>query len=209
MTTEQQWKKVQDLLKDALKKGAKAYPEMTKFEKKSKGLFFHPVILENIKDDMSVVNEEIFGPVLAVQKVDSVEEAIKRANASTLGLTASVWTKNRRKGHQIASRLEVGSVMINDHLMSHGLAETPWGGWKESGIGRTHGYLGLEEMTQPRCVVDDVMPGVQKNMWWHPHNKKVYEGLKGALEFLYSKNTGKKISGGMKLARVFLRTFQK
>jgi len=99
--------------------------------------------------------------------------------------------------------------MINDHLMSHGLAETPWGGWKESGIGRTHGYIGLEEMTQPRCVVDDILPFVQKNMWWYPHNKKVYEGMRGALEFLYSKNIGKRITGGLRLVKVFLRTFQK
>jgi len=182
---------------------------MRKIGKKGKGIFCPPVILEHISDDMMVMNEEIFGPILAVQKVANVEEAIAHANASTLGLTASVWTKNRRKGHDIASRLEVGSVMINDHLMSHGLAETPWGGWKESGTGRTHGYIGLEEMTQPRCVVDDILPFVQKNMWWHPHNKKVYEGLRGALEFLYSKKLGKKLSGGIKLARVFIRTFQK
>ena len=209
MTTEQQWRKVQDLLKDAMKKGAKAYPDIRRIEKKGKGLFFPPVILENITDDMMVVNEEIFGPILAVRKVVNIEEAIGHANASKLGLTASVWTKNRRKGHEIASRLEVGSVMLNDHLMSHGLAETPWGGWKESGIGRTHGYIGLEEMTQPRCVIDDILPGVQKNMWWYPHNKIVYEGLKGTLEFLYSKQIGIKMSGGIKMVRVFLRTFQK
>jgi len=209
MTTEQQWKKVQDLLHDAFKKGATAYPEILKNVNPGKGFFCTPVILENISDDMKVVNEEIFGPILAIQKVNSVEEAIAHANTSTLGLTASVWTKNRRKGHEIASRLEVGSVMINDHLMSHGLAETPWGGWKESGIGRTHGFIGLEEMTQPRCVVDDILPGVQKNMWWHPHNKKVYEGLRGALEFLYSKNIGKRMIGGLRLVKVFMRTFQK
>jgi len=209
MTTEQQWKKVQDHLADAVQKGAKAYPEILKINKKGKGLFCPPVILEDVTEDMMVMNEEIFGPVLAVQKVESIEEAIAHANASTLGLTASVWTKNRRKGHEIASQLEVGSVMINDHLMSHGLAETPWGGWKESGIGRTHGYIGLEEMTQPRCVVDDILPFVQKNMWWHPHNKKVYEGLRGALEFLYSKKLGKKLSGGLRLVQVFFRTFQK
>jgi len=209
MTTPQQWKKVHDHFQDAVKKGAKVFPEIRKIEKQGKGLFFPPMILENITEDMMVVNEEIFGPLLAVQKVNDVEEAIVHANASTLGLAASVWTKNRRKGHEIASRLEVGSVMINDHLMSHGLAETPWGGWKESGIGRTHGYIGLEEMTQPRCVVDDILPGVQKNMWWHPHNKKIYEGLRGALEFLYSKNFGKRITGSLRLVKVFLRTFQK
>jgi succinate-semialdehyde dehydrogenase/glutarate-semialdehyde dehydrogenase len=209
MTTEKQLEKVQLYLKDAIAKGAKVFPENLKVVKNGKGLFHPPVILENITDDMKVVNEEIFGPLLAVQKVESMDEAIARTNASTLGLTASVWTRDSRKGHEIASQLEVGSVMINDHLMSHGMAETPWGGWKESGIGRTHGYIGLEEMTQPRCVVSDMLPCVQKNMWWHPHNKKVYDGLRGALEFLYSKQFGKRFQGGIKLIKVFLRTFQK
>ncbi|MGD1044548.1 MAG: aldehyde dehydrogenase family protein [Bacteroidota bacterium] len=209
VTTKEQLKKIREHLKDAKKKGAKIFQANVFMDGQRKGLFCPPVILENISDDMMVVNEEIFGPILAVQKVENVEEAIAHANASTLGLTASVWTKNRRRGHEIASRLEVGSVMINDHLMSHGLAETPWGGWKESGIGRTHGYIGLEEMTQPRCVIDDILPGVQKNMWWYPHNKKVYEGLKGGLEFLYSKRIEKKLTGGLRLVQVFFRTFQK
>jgi hypothetical protein len=64
-------------------------------------------------------------------------------------------------------------------------------------------------MTQPRCVVDDILPGVQKNMWWYPHSKKVYEGLKGSLDFLYSKNLGKKLAGGIRLTKVFLRTFKR
>jgi acyl-CoA reductase-like NAD-dependent aldehyde dehydrogenase len=209
MTTLEQLKKIQEHLKDALKKGALIYPDFRKGRKSGKGLFHPPIILENVSETMSLMNEEIFGPLLAVKKVEDIEEAIARTNASTLGLTASVWTRDRKKGHEIAARLEVGSVMINDHLMSHGLAETPWGGWKESGIGRTHGSIGLEEMTQPRCVVDDILPGVQKNMWWYPHNKKVYNGLKGAMEFLYADKLGKKLLGGLKLTKVFLRTFQK
>jgi succinate-semialdehyde dehydrogenase/glutarate-semialdehyde dehydrogenase len=209
MTTKEQWKKVKLCYTDALKKGGKVFPEKNIISKNLKGLFFPPVIIENLRDDMMVVNEEIFGPILTVQKVVNVEEAIARANASKLGLTASVWTKNRKKGHAIAARLEVGSVMINDHLMSHGMAETPWGGWKESGIGRTHGYIGLEEMTQPRCVIDDILPSVQKNMWWYPHSKKIYVGLKGAIELLYSKNLWKKLTGSIRLVGVFIRTFQK
>ncbi len=208
MTTTEQLKKVQQLLKDALKKGAKIFPETVKAKKNGKGLFHQPMVLENVTDEMMLMNEEIFGPLLAVKKVESIEEAIARTNASSLGLTASVWTRNRKKGRRIASQLEVGSVMINDHLMSHGLAETPWGGWKESGIGRTHGFIGLEEMTQPRCVIDDILPGVQKNMWWYPHNKKVYEGLRGALEFLYSKNVKKRLLGSLRLIRVFMRSFR-
>ncbi len=75
--------------------------------------------------------------------------------------------------------------MINDHLMSHGLAEeTAWGGFKESGIGRTHGELGFNEFTQPQMVINDILPGVKKNLWWHPYNKKVYDGLKGVMYML-------------------------
>lgn len=209
MTTEQQLKKIREMLKDAKRKGAVVFPKKPVTIAKNKGFFHPPMILENITDDMCVINEEIFGPLLAVKKVESVEEAIARANASKLGLTASVWTRNRRKGRAIAARLEVGSVTINDHLMSHGLAETPWGGWKESGIGRTHGYIGLEEMTQPRCVVDDILPRVQKNMWWYPHNKKVYNGLKGGLTFLYGRGLGKRIVGAFRFVTVFLRTFKR
>jgi len=209
MTTPEQLKKIQDYMKDAIKKGARMFPDHPRAQKGGKGFFHPPIILENVSDSMKITNEEIFGPLLAVKKVESIEEAIARTNASTLGLTASVWTRSRKKGHAIASQLQVGSVMINDHLMSHGLAETPWGGWKESGIGRTHGFIGLEEMTQPRCVVDDILPGVQKNMWWYPHSKKVYEGLKGAIEFLYSRNIRRKIFGGFRLLKIFMRSFRK
>jgi succinate-semialdehyde dehydrogenase/glutarate-semialdehyde dehydrogenase len=208
MTTEEQFKKIQKQVKDALAKGAKTFSGIAPLPK-SKGLFYPPTIIENVHDNMLMMQEEMFGPLLAVMKVESIDEAVARANASKLGLTASVWSRNRRKAHEIASHLEVGSVMINDHLMSHGLAETPWGGWKESGIGRTHGHIGLEEMTQPRCVVDDLLPGVQKNMWWYPHNKKVYDGLKGAMVFLYGKGIAKRIVAVQKLVSVFLRTFQK
>ncbi len=121
---------------------------------------------------------------------------------------ASVWTRDRRKGHAIAARLEAGAVMINDHLMSHGMAETPWGGFKQSSSGRTHSHLGLEAMTQPRVVIDDWLPFVQKNMWWYPHGKSVYDGLKGALVALYGRGFAARVNGFFKLARTFLRTFR-
>jgi succinate-semialdehyde dehydrogenase/glutarate-semialdehyde dehydrogenase len=209
LTTEQQLRKIQGLYQDAIAKGAISYPDPKTVASRTKGLFHPPVLLEKVEDSMRVMQEEIFGPILAVQKVRNVEEAILQANQSSLGLTASVWTRDRQKGKTIASRLEVGAVTLNDHLMSHGLAETPWGGFKESGIGRTHSFLGLEEMTQPRVVIDDILPGVQKNIWWYPHTIEIYEGLRGAIDFLYSKHLMKKIKGGIKLTKVFVRTFQR
>jgi succinate-semialdehyde dehydrogenase/glutarate-semialdehyde dehydrogenase len=140
--------------------------------------------------------------------VHDLDEAVRRANASSVGLSASVWTRDRKKGHAIAARLESGAVMINDHMMSHGLAETPWGGFKESSLGRTHGAYGLEGMTQPRVVVDDIMPGVKKNMWWYPHDRAVYEGHVGGIEFLYGKGWKRRFEGLVRLVKTFLRTFR-
>lgn len=86
--------------------------------------------------------------------------------------------------------------------MSHGLAETPWGGFKESGIGRTHGEIGFQEMTEPQVIVEDIMPFVKRNMWWHPHDKKVYDGLKGLLGMLYGADLMQKANVVLKMVRL-------
>jgi len=208
LTTENQLKTVKQHIRDAEEKGAKitSYPST---RENISGLFHPLTIIENVNDDMLVMKEETFGPVLAITKFETIEEAITKANNSNLGLTASIWTNDKENAHLIASKLEAGAITINDHLMSHGLAETPWGGFKQSGLGRTHSYLGLEEMTQPRVVIDDIMPGIQKNMWWYPHNKSIYDGLKGGIEFLYSKEMIKRFNGLGKLIRVFLGSFSR
>ena len=204
LTTNEQYAKVKELLNDALAKGAILHTFATVPQT---GRFIAPTIVENLTSDMRLMNEEIFGPVVAVGKVTSDDEAVAAANNSSLGLTASVWSRTSSRAESIASRLQVGSVMINDHLMSHGLAETPWGGFKESGIGRTHGRLGLEEMTQPRVIVKDILPFVKRNMWWYPHDERIYRGLLGALRFLYPANLAQRLRGGIQLIKVFARTF--
>jgi acyl-CoA reductase-like NAD-dependent aldehyde dehydrogenase len=205
ITTGKQLKTITAHVEDALRKGAVATAVAPPDLNAGGGTFYRPTVLEQVNDTMVTMREETFGPVVAVMPVDSIEEAISRANDSDLGLTASVWTRNRRKAHKVASQLQAGAVTINDHLMSHGLAETPWGGFKNSGIGRTHGAMGFEEMTQPRVVVDDIMPFVKRNMWWHPHSKTVYDGLLGAMHVLYG--PGSRLRGLLKLTRVFARTF--
>ena len=104
---------------------------------------------------MMAMCEEVFGPIISLEKVHSESEAIARANDSIYGLTASVWSRDRRRARRVAGQIRAGTVTVNDHLMSHGMAETPWGGFGQSGIGRSHGALGFEEMTQPRAIVDD------------------------------------------------------
>ncbi|MHB8054271.1 MAG: aldehyde dehydrogenase family protein [Candidatus Aminicenantales bacterium] len=209
ITTKAQLQTIQEHLDDALAKGAKNTFYSKRLKGNSGGFFFPPTVLESVDDSMMTMRLETFGPIVAVAKVENIDEAIEKANRSNLGLTASVWTRNRKKARRIASRLEAGTVSINDHLMSHGLAETPWGGFKESGLGRTHGSIGLEEMTQTRVVVDDALPFVQKNMWWYPHSRSIYDGLMGGLHFLYGKKWTVRFKGLRKLLPVFMRTFRK
>ncbi|MBE2279940.1 MAG: aldehyde dehydrogenase family protein [Ignavibacteriaceae bacterium] len=208
LTTESQLLKVREHVNDAIEKGASIFSANDNVGEKN-GYSHAPVLVENVNNDMLIQFEETFGPVLTLKKFEKVEEAIAEANNSNLGLTASIWTKNHSEGKNIASKIQAGTVTINDHLMSHGLAETPWGGFKQSGPGRTHGYIGLEEMTQPQCIVNDILPGVKKNMWWYPHNQDVFNGLKDAMKFLYGKNLGEKAGAIPGLLKVFLRTFRK
>ena len=169
------------------------------------GLFHPAVVVEVTRDDAMLVQEETFGPLLAVRRVASVEEALERANGSRYGLSASVWTRRGRLAREIASRLEAGAVTINDHLMSHGMPETPWGGVKESGIGRSHSRLGLEEMTQPKVVVEERFPWIRKNMWWHPYSREVYEAVVGGLHARYGTGAGRRVRGLLRAVRLFVR----
>ncbi|MGX8790920.1 aldehyde dehydrogenase family protein [Oceanobacillus oncorhynchi] len=101
------------------------------------GYFVEPTIFADVQDHMSIAREEIFGPVMSVFVFDEVEEVIQRANDSEYGLAASVWTENIKKGHYIASKLESGTVWVNDFGLE--LETMPFGGYKHSGIGREMG----------------------------------------------------------------------
>ncbi len=207
MTTKNQVETVKLHIEDALKKGAILFAQSSKVEKGEQ--FLPAMVFTNVNHDMMLMKDETFGPVVGVMKFSNYEEAINLANDSYLGLTASVWTKSKKRGEKIARQLKAGAVTINDHLMSHGLAETPWGGFKKSGIGRTHGKLGFDEMTQPQVIVHDFLPFVKKNLWWHPFNKNLYDGLKGLLDLLYSNYLLLKIKGIKNLIKILPRIFLK
>ena len=203
LTSEAQKKKVAAVVEDAVKKGARIVARTGP----SSGLFYPVTVLEGADHSMAAMCEEIFGPIIALQKVRDEAEAIRQANDSRYGLSASVWSSSRRRARRVAEQLQAGAVTLNDHLMSHGMAETPWGGFRHSGIGRSHGELGFEEMTQPRVIVDDLLHRAPRAMWWYPHNRSVYEGLKGALVALYGRGLLRRLGGAGRMVRTFLRTF--
>ena len=114
------------------------------------GYFLAPTIVADIADDARLVTEEQFGPILPVLKYTDVDDAIARANSTRMGLCASVWTKDIDRGAEIAARLEAGTVWVNYHLLSE--ADIPFGGFKESGLGREHGVMGLQSYMEPQVI---------------------------------------------------------
>ncbi len=209
MTTAAQVEVVKAHIDNALAHGAIVFAKSPEPPEKSIRQFHPAVVLTNVSPDMKVMREETFGPVIGVMKVSGMDAAIQMANDSNLGLTGSVWSRNRKKARQLARQIQAGAVTINDHLMSHGVPETSWGGFKESGIGRSHGKLGFNEMTQPQTIVDDWLTMAKKNLWWHPYSRKVLNGLIGLTVALYGNGIGKRLSGIAKALRALPRMFQK
>lgn len=122
-----------------------------------------------------IYNEETFGPVLAITTFNSIDEAIEKANQSRYGLVASIITQNLGLGESIARRLEVGTVTINEVIYTAGLPETPWGGVKETGIGKKHSAQGLLEFVNTRHIhTAKSMLFVFKSLWWFPYTPFQY-----------------------------------
>jgi len=114
------------------------------------GCFIQPTVLVDVRPDMQVVREEVFGPVLAAMPFDDVEDAIRQANDTPFGLAASVWSNDLRAVHRIVPRLKAGTVWVNTHNMLD--ANLPFGGYKQSGFGRDLGRAAVESYTESKSV---------------------------------------------------------
>jgi aldehyde dehydrogenase (NAD+) len=129
-----------------------------------RGPFLQPTIFARVSNRMRLAQEEIFGPVLAVIPYASVTEAIEQANASAYGLGASVWSRDLQVAIEVAKRIRSGTVWINDHHLINPLA--PFGGYKQSGVGREHGLQGLLEYTEAKHIHVDLMQKREGRLWW-------------------------------------------
>lgn len=116
----------------------------------ARGHFIEPTIFTDCRDDMTIVREEIFGPVLSVLSYTSEDEVVARANGSEFGLAAGVFTRDLARGHRVAARLEAGVVWINNYNITP--IEMPFGGYKQSGLGRENGHAAIEYYTQLKSV---------------------------------------------------------
>lgn len=141
--------KVNELLDDAVSKGGKVVYSGDK-PQVEEGYFYNPTILTNINDDMQCVEEEIFGPLAPIATFKTEEEVIRRANNTVFGLAAYVFTENLSRAFRISEGLEYGIVGVNDGLPS--TAQAPFGGYKESGLGREGGHHGIEEFLETKYI---------------------------------------------------------
>src|SRR5580692_1554524 len=115
-----------------------------------RGYFISPTIFTDVKDEMKISREEIFGPVMSIIPFKSIDEVVRRANNTAYGLAAAVWTKDVSKAHAIAARLRAGTVWVNCYDVFD--AAAPFGGFKQSGIGRELGEYGLQNYTEVKTV---------------------------------------------------------
>eukprot|EP00405_Crypthecodinium_cohnii_P039177 CAMPEP_0206543612 /NCGR_PEP_ID=MMETSP0325_2-20121206/10990_1 /ASSEMBLY_ACC=CAM_ASM_000347 /TAXON_ID=2866 /ORGANISM="Crypthecodinium cohnii, Strain Seligo" /LENGTH=288 /DNA_ID=CAMNT_0054042131 /DNA_START=127 /DNA_END=993 /DNA_ORIENTATION=+ len=143
-----QFEKIKELVEDAKKAGAVVLAGGSPLE--GEGYFYPPTILTNVAEGTRIVDEEQFGPVLPVMPYSTLDEVIERANNSEYGLGASVWSSNLDRAQEVASRLEAGTVWINNH--SELSPDVPFGGCKESGFGKQLGSYTLEGNTEAKIM---------------------------------------------------------
>ncbi len=130
----------------------------------AKGNFVEPTIFTGVRNDMTIAQEEIFGPVLSVIPYTDADDAVRQANASIYGLAAGVWSRDKEKAAAVARRLRAGTVWINEwHLMNE---KAPFGGYKQSGVGREFGLEGLHEYSEAKHVHVDEAGLREKRPWY-------------------------------------------
>lgn len=140
--------KITKQVEDAIKGGATdATPANQTFDNPpSDGNYIKPTLLTHCRADMPIMQQETFGPIIPIQAVASDEEAVQFMNNSTLGLTASIWTKDTDKGHELADQVEAGTVFVN--RADYPSPDLAWTGWKDSGKGQTLSVFGFEQFVR-------------------------------------------------------------
>ena len=182
MSSERQLKIVEEHVEDFRRAGAKielgGKIAIQNPKSKIQNLFYEPTVITGATNDMRPMQEETFGPTLPIATFKTEEEAIRLANDSEFGLTASVWTRDYDKGRRVAEQIEAGSVCVNEVLYTHGIGQTPWGGFKNSGRGRTHGAEGLMELVQPQHIHVNRL-AILPDAWWLPYSPEAVKTFRG------------------------------
>jgi succinate-semialdehyde dehydrogenase/glutarate-semialdehyde dehydrogenase len=203
MIHERQLQLVEAQVQDAKARGARVLAGGSRIPELGKN-FYHPTVLADVTHEMRIMREETFGPVLPLMAFDSDDEAVRLANDSEYGLAASVWTRDPARGESLARRIHAGTVMVNDVISCFGISEAPHGGVKASGLGRTHGRFGLEEMVRVKYLDTDRMPGMKK-VWWYGYGPAFARQMEGFLDMQFARDLRVRVRGALHAVGVMWR----
>jgi acyl-CoA reductase-like NAD-dependent aldehyde dehydrogenase len=211
LITERAREKVERLVDDAVAHGADLVTGGKRPDTGLPGWFLEPTVLAGHLHEARLGEEEIFGPVVNVVEIDNDAEAISLANRCRYALGASVWTRDPRRARRVGAQLEAGSVWMNDCSYSYGAGQAPWGGWKDSGHGRTHSRHGLYGLSHLKFADED--SGRLRPPWWYPYDAPALAGFRGAAEVLFERGLLPRVaaawrhrSGLVELGRRVIRT---
>jgi succinate-semialdehyde dehydrogenase/glutarate-semialdehyde dehydrogenase len=191
MATAGQLKVVEEHIADARAKGAKVLVGGGRVPGRA-GYFIEPTVLVDVDHTMRCMTEETFGPTLPIMVFEDDERALALANDSDYGLTASVWTRDRKRAAWFAERLEAGSVTINDHMYSFVEPRAIWGGIKQTGMGRSHGPYGLHELVNIKYVGTDFLRK-KSQTWWFPYDRSLSGIMEKAIALFHGAGRGNKM----------------
>jgi succinate-semialdehyde dehydrogenase/glutarate-semialdehyde dehydrogenase len=164
------------------------------------GYFYAPTVVVDVDHGMTIMNEETFGPVLPIMRVADEDEAVRLTNGNPFGLDASVWTRSRDRARRIAGQLNVGAVVVNDHLINYAIADLPFGGVGHSGFGRVHGLEGLREFVRPKAWVEDRLAFGQEPHWFvEGSNGEEFTG--NLLTFRHGRGPLRRLAAGLRVVR--------
>jgi succinate-semialdehyde dehydrogenase/glutarate-semialdehyde dehydrogenase len=204
MTNERQLRIVEEHIQDAVEQGARIETGGRRVEN-TEGWFHEPTVVTNVDHSMDLMRDETFGPVLPIMTFKTDDEAVRLANDSIYGLTASVFTSDIGRGRRIAERIDAGTVMINEVVYTHAIAQTPWGGVKQSGYGRTHGKPGLLELVSAQHIHVNRVPWLP-DVWWFRYTGDAADLFRG---FARRFTTGSVLNSSLLLPKIIGRLFER
>src|SRR2546421_2276728 len=177
---------ISDHVEDAVRKGARVLVGGSSKDDGG-GRFFEPTVLVDVDHTMKIMTEETFGPTLPIMKVHDADEAVRLANDTPYGLASSVFTRDTKRGEEIARRIEAGAATVNDAMINYAALELPMGGAKASGLGSRHGAGGIRKYCSQQAIVVTPRPALKREPHIDPYKGRTSRLLGRFFKFLYGR----------------------